>query len=252
MFTPEDREHLRAALLAHAREDERITGAAVTGSSAGGTEDRWSDIDLAFGVGKGIALGDVIESWTELMYRDHDAVAHFDVPEGAWIYRVFLLANTLQVDLAFAPAAQFGSVAPTFRLVYGDAADQPPRTRPTAHNLLGLGWVYALHVRSCIQRGKVWQAEWMLSEVRDQVLGLACKRLGLPVSEGRGFDRLPEDVKTKMAGALVRELTEAELWRAFRVAVDGLLDEAEQVDAALAERIRPALDELVRPATAQA
>ena len=246
MFTPEDREKLRADLLARAREDDRITGAAVTGSSAGGTEDRWSDVDLAFGVRAGTPLDVVIESWTRRMYQEHDAIAHFDVPADAWIYRVFLLANTLQVDLAFTPAAHFGSVAPTFRLVFGESADQPPRARPTALNLLGLGWVYGLHARSCIERGKAWQAEWMVSEVRDQVLALACKRLGLPTSEARGYDRLPDDIKKKMTGALVRELTEPELRRAFRVAMDGLLDEAVHVDAALAERLRPTLEEVVR------
>jgi hypothetical protein len=252
LFTSENREQMRAELLARAREDDRITGAAVTGSSAAGSEDRWSDVDLAFGVRTDVPLGDVIESWTRLMYRDHDAVAHFDVPADTWIYRVFLIANTLQVDLAFAPAAHFGSVAPTFRLVFGESADQPPRARPTALNLLGLGWVFALHVRSCIERGKPWQAEWMVSEVRDQVLALACKRLGLPTSEGRGYDRLPDDIKTRMAGALVRELTQTELRRAFRVAMDALLDEAVHVDAALAERIRPTLEEVARPAAAQA
>lgn len=50
MFTPEGRERLRAALVSAADADERITGAALTGSAALGAEDRWSDIDLAFGV----------------------------------------------------------------------------------------------------------------------------------------------------------------------------------------------------------
>jgi hypothetical protein len=252
VFTPQYRERLRATLLAQAREDDRITGAAVTGSHAGGTEDRWSDVDLAFGVRQDVPVAEVIESWTRLMYGDHDAVANFDVPAGPWIYRVFLLANTLQVDLAFVPAPQFAATAPTFRLVFGEAADQPPPVRPTAHNLLGLGWVFALHVRSCLERGKPWQAEWMISEVRDQVLSLACHRLGLPVSEGRGFDRLPEDIRTKMAAALVRELTPAELRRAFGVAVEGLLEEAAQLDGALAERLRPVLEQVLRPAAAQA
>ena len=250
MFTPEYRERLRQSLLARAREDQRISGAALTGSAAGGTEDRWSDVDLAFGVRPDYELAGVIDNWTQIMYRDHGAVAHVDVPAGAWIYRVFLLANTLQVDLAFAPAAHFGAVSPTFRLVHGEAADQPPRTRQSPNEMLGLGWLFALHVRSCIERGRMWQAEWMVSEVRDQVLALACKRLGLPTSEARGYDRLPDDVKTRMAGGLVRELTPAELWRVFRVAMDCLLDEAVHVDAVLAERIRPTLEEVILPASA--
>lgn len=53
MFAPTDRATLRDALIATARDDPRLTGAALTGSSASGAEDEWSDIDLAFGVAAG-------------------------------------------------------------------------------------------------------------------------------------------------------------------------------------------------------
>ncbi len=46
-----------------------------------------------------------------------------------------------------------------------------PQQHPDADELIGLGWVYALHVRSSLERGRVWQAEWMLIHVREQVLG---------------------------------------------------------------------------------
>jgi predicted nucleotidyltransferase len=36
--------------------DSRIMGAALTGSAAGGREDRWSDIDLFFAVANHLAL----------------------------------------------------------------------------------------------------------------------------------------------------------------------------------------------------
>jgi len=53
MFTPQERTRLRDALVARARADERITGAALTGSASRDAEDRWSDIDLALGVAAG-------------------------------------------------------------------------------------------------------------------------------------------------------------------------------------------------------
>src|ERR1700676_742242 len=104
MFTTEERERLRSGLLEHATKDQRISGAAITGSAAAGREDRWSDIDLAFGVGDAGELADVLSDWTALMYRQHHALDHFDVKSGAWVYRVFFLFSTLQVDLAFVPA----------------------------------------------------------------------------------------------------------------------------------------------------
>ena len=48
MFSPGDRDSLREMLIALAQSDSRISGAAITGSSALNLEDKWSDIDLAF------------------------------------------------------------------------------------------------------------------------------------------------------------------------------------------------------------
>ena len=106
MFTPDDRERLREELVAAARRDPRIVAAAATGSAATGKLDRWSDIDLAFRVADGADIGQVIADWTGQMYRDHGAVHHVDVTRGNVLFRVFLLASTLQVDLAFWPSAR--------------------------------------------------------------------------------------------------------------------------------------------------
>src|SRR3954468_21672416 len=103
MFTAEDRTRLRDALVARPRADSRIAGAALTGSAAVGAEDRWSDVDLALGVAGGADLGRLMADWTEALYREHGAIDHLDVVSGAVVYRVFLLASTLQVDIAFAP-----------------------------------------------------------------------------------------------------------------------------------------------------
>ena len=137
------------------------------------------------------------------------------------MYRVFLLASTLQVDLG-RPRAEFGARAPTFRLLSAEAADRPHVPSPAVDRLIGWGWLYALHARSSLARGRVWQAEYMISGVRDQVLALACRRHDLPAVEGRGMDRLPQALLARLEGALVRELGAAELGRALRVAVDGL------------------------------
>ena len=107
MFTPEERDRLRSDLLEHATTDRRISVAAITGSAAAGREDRWSDIDLAFGVINGAELPNVLSDWSAHMYHQHLALHHFDVISGAWVYRVFFLASTLQVDLAFVSATEF-------------------------------------------------------------------------------------------------------------------------------------------------
>ena len=244
MFTPQYRHQLREDLIAAAGKDKRITGVAVTGSAALGNEDAWSDVDLAFGIGEPGSLQVALADWTDLMYRDHGAKHHLDVVTGGTIFRVFLLANTLQVDLAFSPAAEFGALAPSFRLLFGTSVDRTPPAPPTPEYFIGYAWLYALHARSCIQRGKLWQGEYMISAVRDHVLALACRRLNLPSGQGRGMDQLPAAVTEPLEAALVRALEPSELRRAFAVVIDGLVREVRRVDVALAMRIEGPLMEL--------
>ena len=244
MFNPEERARLRSDLLEHAAGDPRISGAAITGSAAAGREDRWSDIDLAFGIHNADELPRILGDWTAHMYGRHGALHHLDVKSGAWTYRVFLLASTLQVDLAFVHAEDFRALRPTFRLVAGKANEPRHISPPEAAQLIGLGWLYALHARSCIARGRLWQAKYMISGVRDHALALACLRRGLPTSEGRGFDSLPKEVAAQFEGAIVRRLEPEELLRAFRAVVSGLLEEIHAADAELAEQLRGALMEL--------
>jgi Streptomycin adenylyltransferase len=244
VFTPEERERLHEELVAAAKADERISGVAITGSAARGALDRWSDIDLAFGVADPTKLRDAIGDWTERMHREHGAIHHFDVTRGSWVYRVFLLKSTLQVDLAFAPASEFGALSPTFKLLSGTSVDLPQAPPPLAEEMIGLGWLYALHSRSCIERGKVWQAEYMISAVRDQALALAALRHGLPAVQGRGFDKLPPKMTAQFEGTLVRSLDIDELRRAFRAATRCLLEEVRHSDPTLAGRLGGPLTEL--------
>jgi hypothetical protein len=256
MFTPEERTRLRDALVAQARADERITGAALTGSASRDAEDRWSDIDLALGVATGVDLGPVMADWTGVLYRDHGALDHLDVVSGAAVYRVFLLASTLQVDIAFAPEEEFGPRAPTFRLLFGRVGDRLAAAAGTAEaaeseaaagrtvELMGMAWLYALHARSSLARGRLWQAEYMISGVRDHVLALACVRHGVPAVQGRGMDQLPAEVTADFAAALVRSVDGAELERAFRAVTESLIAEIGLADAGLAGRLTGVLREL--------
>jgi len=241
VFSSEERSRIRSSLLEFAASDPRIGGAAITGSAAIDCEDQWSDIDLAFGVRNADSMEEVLSDSTVRMYEQHRALHHLDVKVGAWIYRVFLLPNTLQVDLAFVPAAEFRALSPSFRLVFGEAKEPADGPAPSSANLIGMGWLYALHARSSIARGKLWQAEYMISGIRDHALALASVRHGLSAAHGRGFDQLPREVTAPFEGSLVRELDSAELMRAFRVALLGLLTEIQSADAKLAGRLQEAL-----------
>jgi hypothetical protein len=244
MFTSRDREALRAGLLEAARNDPRITGAAITGSAARDGEDPWSDIDLMLGLAAASDLPAVMESWTQVMYGEHGAVHHLDVSRGATIYRVFLLGSTLQVDIAFAVPGDFRATSPAFRLVFGQPAEEQFTPPPQPAGLVGLGWLYALHARSSLARGRVWQAEYMISGMREHVMALMCLRYGTVPHQGRGLDDLPPEALGSLAGSLPGSAGAPELWRALRVVTRALLSEARLADEDLAVRLAGPLQEL--------
>jgi predicted nucleotidyltransferase len=240
MFTPGERNLLRDALIEAARSDERVTGAALTGSAALDAEDAWSDIDLAFAV-----AGEpepVLADFTARMYREHGAAHHLDVVFERTVFRVFLLANTMQVDLAFWPEADFGATTPKFRLLFGTPQDRPQSPPPDARRLIDLAWLHALHARSSIERGRGWQAEYMIGRVREYALALACLRHGVPAVEGRGLDQLPASVTAPFEATLLRGLEDG--GRAFRAVTELFLGEIERVDDELAGRLAPLLREI--------
>jgi hypothetical protein len=245
VFTSDHRDALRRQLLGLAEKDPRITGAAVTGSAADGREDRWSDIDLYFGVAEDVALDGVISDWTDYLYGELDALHHFELKVPAAVYRAFLLPSCLEVDLGFAPAGQFGAHGPHFRGVFGEAVPPPPPVAPDPAHLIGLGWHHVLHARSCIERGKPWQAEYWISGIRDQTLALACLRFGEPTDYAKGADALPSGVTGELEDALVRSLAPEELRRALRVAATRLLGELHATDAVQAQRLELPIRELV-------
>lgn len=243
MFTIEARAELRSDLLDRAARDPRITGGAITGSAALDREDRWSDIDLAFGVEDPAKLAEVLSEWTTYMYDEHRAVHHVDTKFGRWIYRTFLLSSTLQVDLAFTPATEFRALTPKFRIVFGEANDAAHWQPPQPTEMVRLSWPYAIEARHCIQAGRLWQAEYAISALRDDALALACIRYHLPAQHGRGFDALPGEITAALGGALVLRIEPAEVNRAMEAAVNAYLDETRRTDEALASRLRETLKE---------
>lgn len=243
MFTVDFRDRIRDRVLALAEADARVVAGAIVGSMALSPGDRWSDLDLTFAVADETPIADVLRDWTDTLASELDAVTLFDLPSEASIYRVFLLPGCLQFDLSFTPASSFGTRGPTFRLLFGSAVERPFVPEPDPHELFGYAVHHALRARFCIERERLWQAEYWISGVRDYGMSLACRRRDLPARNGRGYDALPTDVREAFAGSLVRSLDREELARALSVAIEALLRETEPVQD-VATRVEPQLREL--------
>ncbi len=233
---------MRARLFALAEEDPTVVGAAISGSYVAGGGDEWSDVDLAFAI-RG-ELAPALERWNEVLYGEFGAIHHWDLPWGRSVYRVFLLPDWLEVDVAFTSESEFGPRGPNWRTVFGETVELEPNAPVPHDDLVGLAWHHVLHARACIERGKPWQAEWLISGIRDHILALACLRLGHTTRYAKGADLLPPKITAPLEATLVRSLDEAELRRALAAGAEALAAELERTDPALAAKLRPMLVEL--------
>src|SRR5258708_6147396 len=126
LFTVEERNGIYERLLEMAHADSRIVAGAVIGSLANGAGDRWSDLDLTFGLAAYTDRQAVLADWTADLAREFGAAHLFDLPHLTSIYRVFLLPNNLQVDLSFMPESDFGALGPNFTRLFGKAVARRP------------------------------------------------------------------------------------------------------------------------------
>jgi hypothetical protein len=226
VYTVEQRDALCDRVLDLATDDERVVAGAAVGSLALGGGDRFSDLDLTFGVVDQIPVADVLDDWTRTLAAEHAAIQLTDLEREPTVYRVFLLPGALQFDLSMTPAGRFRPAGPKWRTLFGKTAEGETRpTAPHAHDLFGWGVIYALHSRSCIERSRVWQAEHYVGAVRDHALALACLREGLPAVQARGYDDLSSETLARFAATHVPGLDPSALRAALAGSVRALLRE---------------------------
>jgi hypothetical protein len=255
VFTIEQRDALRDRVLRLADEDERVVAGALVGSLAVDSADRFSDVDLTFGIADHAAVPDVLDDWTRTLVEELHAVPLADLERGSTTYRVFLLPDALQLDVSMTSAARFRPAGPRFRLLFGDTAggsDPTPQaagdlfiaTLSVPADIFGWGVIYALHTRACIERGRVWQAEHYVGAVRDHVLSLACIREGLPPAQARAYDDLSTETRERVESTHVGSLEPAALRAALGASVLALTREGTEARLPHADIVAERLAEL--------
>ena len=253
MFTVEQREALLERVMRLAEEDERVVAGAIVGSLAVDAGDRFSDLDITFGVADHVAVAVVLADWTRSLVDDLGAVVLVDLERGPTTYRVFLLPDTLQLDLSMTPASNFRPAGPRFRLVFGETAggeSEPTvgtlfiETPAVAGDIFGWGVIYALHARACIERGRIWQAEHYIGAVRDHALSLAALRQGVTAVQARGYDDLSAETHARLEGAHVGSLDPDALRAVLAASTTALLDEGTAAGVPDAEVVAERLAEL--------
>ena len=242
MFEVAERTRVRDELIAAARRDVDIVGAALVGSAARGDEDRWSDIDLVLQLAGDADEASVVSRWTRSLDDKFGVADTLDVVSREGVrYRVFLLDSSLQVDLSFWPHDRFRATEAGFRLVFGQANEPTSAPEPGSEQVIGLAWLYAVHARSAIARGRTWQAVMMLDELRDQVITLLCLQHGLNPWHGREVDRLPTPALEALADGRAASVSLPKLERSRQVLLRQYLAVVDHHDAGRAAALRRAL-----------
>jgi hypothetical protein len=256
VFTVEQRDALREQVLRLAERDERVLAGAAVGSLAVDGGDRFSDLDLTFGIGDHVPVAEVLADWTRTLVDELDAVHLVDLERAPTIYRVFLLPEALQFDLSLTSAARFRPAGPRFRLLFGETTAEPDGSTPrppgvisiptpaVAEDLFGWGVIYALHARACIERGRVWQAEQYVGALRDHALALACLREEVTAVQARGYDDLSAETLARFEAAHIGALEPDALRAALAASVEALVHEGAEARLPHAETVAQRLAEL--------
>ena len=244
MFTIEQRNAIRDELIALAQADENIVGAALVGSSATSLQDDLSDIDIALQLAVDTDEAVVVDRWTRHIADIYGLAHHLDVFAGSTRYRVFLLPESLQIDISFWPNDAFAATSDRFRLLFGSPRESVASPPPSPERLTGYAWLYALHVRSSIARNQPWHGLTLLDDMRDYILALACMRHGLNHHQLRGVDALPSQDLATFVSARATSLEANELRRSLRDHVHLLMQEVGEFDSALAAMLRSPLREI--------
>ncbi len=258
VFTVAQRDALRQRVVGLAEEDERVVAGAIVGSFAVDAGDRFSDLDLTFAVSGHVGVVDVLDDWTHTLSVDLAAVQLVDLQRGPTTYRVLLLPGALQLDLSMTSATQFRPSGPRFRLLFGSTADEPATPSPqvagdlfiatpaVGRDIFGWGVIYAMHARTCIERGRRLQADHYVGAVRDHALTLACLREGVTAVQARGYDDLSAETLGRFEGAHVGRAEPRPL-RAAAASVVALMHEGAQASLPQARVVAERLSDLSLP-----
>jgi predicted nucleotidyltransferase len=252
LFTPDKRARMADQVAQLLRDDGRVEGVVLVGSLAG-TPDRWSDVDLEAVVAdeSEAEVATVAADWVDRMYDALPVVHHFETAFGHTLVRGFLLDDALEVDVAFAPTAEFSLWDP-FQVLFDRSgrieriaaipSDWQPGP-PDWSGEAGFAWHDVLHACTATRRDRTWQALWYLERVRNRTLTLAQQRRGFYAEFFDYVDDLPAQELTPHAATLVASLDPRSLLGAIDTATRLFLDELRRGGPDLAERLeRPLLD----------
>lgn len=232
MFTPFDREKILQQILAGLEPDHRILSVVLVGSGAIGFNDEFSDIDLVAVVDPQYPATDIFQDWVQRLRDDQPVIEWFEISFNADNHLAgFLLDGCLEIDFGVVTPGELVAKRPHWRVVYDRSgkvnaqlqwswvSHQTAGVLETVEQYRRSTWHYITQTAFSVQRGQLWRAMHNLEEVRNRTIRLAGLRYGLETSHFREVDKLPEDIRVRLATTLVQNATAAEIMRALKQTV---------------------------------
>ncbi|GAA0725756.1 hypothetical protein GCM10009430_31900 [Aquimarina litoralis] len=231
MYSKKDRIKVEKQIIDFAKLDSNIIDCAIVGSKSVGNDDKWSDIDLAFGYEIDADINQILRYWSKIMFESFGANKLFDMSYKESLYRVFLLPNALQVDLSFTPSDHFGAITDNFKLIFGNQRKREFKSLPEINSIAGYTILFALKTRTSIEREKYWQAQYYLTKCRENTMILKCLKENLNSFDGRSFDELTPSFLNQIQNTMINEPNKRNLENALKSMIHILIKELSTVDS---------------------
>lgn len=242
MLDVDRRRDVRRRLLGRAREDDRIVGAAVTGSGARHAEG-WSDVDLFFGVDdvvrwptcSGTGASSSMASWVHCTTSTSTRAVPCTEPSSCGSHWRSTSASLLPADSV--PWVTGGSRSCSATRW---SSSRAPSTRHTPSAWPGTTCCTLGSASSVTPAGRrsTGSAPSATRSLPWRAIAWATRR-----SHAKGVDLLPAAVTAPVEATLVRSLDRSELIRALQAVTRVLLTELTATDPAIAVTLeRPLLD----------
>ena len=242
MFTHSERQGILQQLVQSLKDDNRIVGIVLVGSTAVGFADEYSDIDLIAVVDSQQSTERTFREWVSRLDSDlapiHRFVASFDEHN---FLAGFLLPGCLEIDFGVVNFDALIAKRGRWKVVYDTTGrieeklrsswdKRPQENIHEAGRELASVWHYVIQTVISVQRKQLWRALHNLEEVRNRGLHLAGLRRGLVVSHFREIDQLPSEIKREFEQTLVHSVTAEEILRALRWATECFFRELQAIE----------------------
>lgn len=184
--------------------DQRIIAAFVGGSFAGGTADRYSDLDLYVVVASDAYAGFFAERQAFMRQLGEPVFMH-DFNAFGFDMLLFTYADGVEGELALAPDDNFDQIhGGPYRVLVDKAqvltgkafpllAPSEEQQRQTLRHLITWFWEELSHFTTALNRGQVWLAYSYLEQTRRTCVNLAHLRSDF-TREPAGYGRVEQDL----------------------------------------------------------